>query len=142
MDLPNTHSILVSYTRRICHAESNTALVKKDGDWWIGWIEEIPRRHCQEETQYALMKSLKETLLEAIEFNRMDAIDAAGSGYKEEIFAVMNRTLCLKYLKSKAACSSVKAAIIPVVQTMTKINASAIPRHREINDLLAKKICK
>lgn len=65
-----------------------TALVKKDGDWWIGWIEEIPGVNCQEETHDALMKSLKETLLEAIEFNRIDAIDAAGSGYKEEIFAV------------------------------------------------------
>ncbi|MGC9505858.1 hypothetical protein [Baaleninema sp.] len=23
-----------------------TAIIKKDGDWWIGWIEEIPGVNC------------------------------------------------------------------------------------------------
>ncbi|MBP1727314.1 MAG: hypothetical protein H6Q51_2612, partial [Deltaproteobacteria bacterium] len=25
-----------------------TAVVKKEGDWWIGWIEEVPGVNCQE----------------------------------------------------------------------------------------------
>ena len=25
-----------------------TAIVKQDGDWWIGWIEEVPTVNCQE----------------------------------------------------------------------------------------------
>jgi hypothetical protein len=26
-----------------------TAVTKQDGEWWIGWIEEIPGVNCQEE---------------------------------------------------------------------------------------------
>ena len=28
-----------------------TAVVKQEGSWWIGWIEEIPGVNCQEETR-------------------------------------------------------------------------------------------
>jgi hypothetical protein len=27
-----------------------TAIVKKSGDYWIGWIEEVPGVNCQEST--------------------------------------------------------------------------------------------
>ena len=65
-----------------------TAVVKQDGDWWIGWIEEIPGVNCQERTHAELLDSLRVTLSEAIEFNRQDAITAAGSGFVEEIIAL------------------------------------------------------
>ncbi len=42
-----------------------TAVVKKDGDWWIGWIEEVPGVNCQERTKDELMETLKVTLKEA-----------------------------------------------------------------------------
>lgn len=61
-----------------------TAVTKKDGDWWIGWIEEVTGVNCQECTHEELMESLKITLKEALEFNRQDAIAAAGDGYQEE----------------------------------------------------------
>jgi predicted RNase H-like HicB family nuclease len=57
-----------------------TAIVKKDGDWWIGWIAEVQGVNCQERTQAKLMKSLRETLCEAIEMNRLDAFAAASAG--------------------------------------------------------------
>ena len=60
-----------------------TAVVKHDGDWWIGWIEEVPGVNCQESTRDELLKSLKVTLREALEFNRTDAIDAAGDNFEE-----------------------------------------------------------
>ncbi len=66
-------------------AASFTAIVKQDNDWWIGWIEEIPGVNCQERSHDALLESLKSTLQEAIEFNRRDAIEAAGSDYQEEL---------------------------------------------------------
>jgi len=47
-----------------------TAITKQDGDWWIGWIEEIPGVNCQERTREELLESLKVTLKEALEFNR------------------------------------------------------------------------
>lgn len=65
-----------------------TAVLKEDGDWWIGWIEEIPGVNCQERTREALIGSLKLVLREALELNRRDARAAAGSGYSEEKIAV------------------------------------------------------
>ena len=65
-----------------------TAVIKQDGDWWIGWIEEVPGVNCQEASRNELLESLRVTLQEALEFNRQDAIDAAGGNYQEEPIAV------------------------------------------------------
>ena len=65
-----------------------TAVVKQDGEWWIGWIEEIPGVNCQEKTYEALKETLEVSLKEALAFNRHDALTAAGVGYKEEKIAV------------------------------------------------------
>ncbi|MCK4908224.1 MAG: type II toxin-antitoxin system HicB family antitoxin [Spirochaetes bacterium] len=46
-----------------------TAIVKKEDNWWIGWIEEIPGVNCQERTHKELLESLKMTLKEALEFS-------------------------------------------------------------------------
>lgn len=51
-----------------------TALVKQDGDWWIGWVEEVPGVNCQEHTRDDLLESLTEALKEAIELNREAAV--------------------------------------------------------------------
>ena len=61
-----------------------TAVTKCDGDWWIGWVEEVPGVNCQERTKEALVGSLKTTLKEALEFNREEALSAAESNYQEE----------------------------------------------------------
>ena len=65
-----------------------TAIIKHDGPWWIGWIEEVPGVNCQEKTRASLVKSLQQTLSEALEMNREDAISAAGTGYEELHIAV------------------------------------------------------
>lgn len=65
-----------------------TAVVKQAADCWIGWIEEIPGVNCQESTRDELLLSLKATLREALEFNRTDAINAAGGNYEEFEIAV------------------------------------------------------
>jgi len=65
-----------------------TAIVKQDGDWWIGWIQEIPGVNCQEKTREELLESLKVTLEEALEFNRQEAIRAAAADYTEEIVTI------------------------------------------------------
>ncbi|MBI4842756.1 MAG: type II toxin-antitoxin system HicB family antitoxin [Nitrospirae bacterium] len=43
-----------------------TAVVKQEGDWWIGWIEEITGVNCQERTREELKESLRITLKEAL----------------------------------------------------------------------------
>lgn len=65
---------------------SNTymAVTKHDGGWWIGWIEEVPGVNCQERTHEELLRSLKSTLIEALEFNRKEALKSASAGYSEE----------------------------------------------------------
>jgi predicted RNase H-like HicB family nuclease len=65
-----------------------TAVVKKSGNWWIGWIEEVPGVNCQEGTREQLIESLRITLREALEFNRRDALEAAGEGFDEESIAL------------------------------------------------------
>lgn len=65
-----------------------TAIVKQDGDWWIGWIEEVPGVNCQERTKDELMTTLQATLKEALEFNRLEALDATKSNYHEEMVRI------------------------------------------------------
>lgn len=65
-----------------------TAVIKQDGDWWIGWIEEVPGVNCQERSRQELLESLQLTLREALALNREDAIRAAGEGFSEEKIAV------------------------------------------------------
>ena len=64
------------------------AITKQDGDWWIGWIEELPGVNCQERTREELLESLRDALKEALEFNRQEAIQAAAPDYTEEQLAV------------------------------------------------------
>ncbi len=65
-----------------------TAVLKQDGDWWIGWIEEVPGVNCQERPRAELVASLREVLAEAIEFNRQDALTDAGEHFEEERIAL------------------------------------------------------
>ena len=67
---------------------SYTAVIKNEGDVWIGWIEEIPGINCQENTKDELMQTLKITLAEALEFNRADARGEAGDGFEEQKIAI------------------------------------------------------
>jgi predicted RNase H-like HicB family nuclease len=51
-----------------------SAVTKQDGDWWIGWIVEVPGVNCQERTHEELLDSLRITLQEELEFNRKEAM--------------------------------------------------------------------
>lgn len=59
------------------------AVVKQDGDWWVGWVEEIPGVNSQGKTREELMGNLASALQEAIEMNRESARDAAGDDFEE-----------------------------------------------------------
>ena len=54
------------------------AVIRQDGPWWIGWVEEIPGVNCQGATRGELIANLRGALSEAIEMNRSDARIAAG----------------------------------------------------------------
>jgi predicted RNase H-like HicB family nuclease len=59
------------------------AVIRRDGKWWIGWIEEVPGVNSQGETREELISNLREALGEALEMNREDARKAAGDDYEE-----------------------------------------------------------
>ena len=52
--------------------QTYTAVVKQDGQWWIGWVEEVPGVNCQERTRDELLDSLRVTLGEALQMNRAE----------------------------------------------------------------------
>ncbi len=60
-----------------------TAVIQRDGKWWIGWVEEIPGVNSQGETREELIDNLRSALDEALEMNRADALSAAQDGYEE-----------------------------------------------------------
>ncbi|MCX7003460.1 MAG: type II toxin-antitoxin system HicB family antitoxin [bacterium] len=68
-------------------ANTYTAVTKHDGEWWIGWIEEVPGVNCQERTRPELLASLRTTLAEALALNREDA-RAAVPDYTEELVTI------------------------------------------------------
>jgi hypothetical protein len=84
---------LATKRRRTAMVESRalqtyTAVIKRSGAWWIGWIDEVPGVNCQEQTRHELIESLQVTLREALEFNRREALEAAGDGFEEAPIAV------------------------------------------------------
>ncbi len=44
-----------------------TAQLKKNGDGWIGWIEEYPKVKCEGHTKAALLRTLENKLYETLE---------------------------------------------------------------------------
>ncbi|MEB3168370.1 MAG: type II toxin-antitoxin system HicB family antitoxin [Synechococcaceae cyanobacterium] len=67
---------------------SYTAVIRQDGPWWIGWVEEVPGVNAQEPSREKLLESLRDVLREALEFNRNDALEAAGPGAEELLLSL------------------------------------------------------
>lgn len=65
-----------------------TAVIKQDGGWWIGWIEEVPGVNCQEATRDELLETLMITLKEILEINKAESIAFAGGDFQTERIAV------------------------------------------------------
>jgi predicted RNase H-like HicB family nuclease len=61
-----------------------TAVIQRDGNWWIGWVQEVPGVNSQGATREELLDNLRDALGEALEMNREDA-RAAASGTFEEV---------------------------------------------------------
>ena len=60
-----------------------TAIVQQSGEWWIGWVEEVPGVNSQGQTREELLDNLRDALEEALEMNRADARAAATGTYEE-----------------------------------------------------------
>jgi predicted RNase H-like HicB family nuclease len=69
-------------------SQTYTAVIKQSGGWWIGWIEEVPGVNCQEPTREELLETLRITLQEALDLNRREAREAAGTSFEEAVIAL------------------------------------------------------
>jgi predicted RNase H-like HicB family nuclease len=59
------------------------AVIQRDGEWWIGWVEEIPGVNSQGASREELIDNLQSALGEALEMNRADALAAATGAFEE-----------------------------------------------------------
>jgi predicted RNase H-like HicB family nuclease len=64
-------------------AGNYTAVIQQDGDWWVGWIQEIPGVNSQGKSRAELLENLQSALEEAVEMNRNDARAAANGEFEE-----------------------------------------------------------
>ena len=64
-------------------ASTYTAVIQHDGEWWIGWVEEVPGVNSQGRSREELLDNLRDALDEALEMNRADARAAATGTYEE-----------------------------------------------------------
>jgi predicted RNase H-like HicB family nuclease len=64
-------------------ATSYTAVIQQHGEWWIGWVEEVPGVNSQGQTRAELLENLRDALQEALEMNRAEARAAASGAYEE-----------------------------------------------------------
>jgi len=65
-----------------------TAIVKKDGDWWVGWIEEIPGVNAQEKSKDELMISLREAARDIMDLHRLAALREADADCEEVVLVI------------------------------------------------------
>lgn len=65
-----------------------TAIIQRDGKWWIGWIEEVPGVNSQAATRAGLLANLRSALREALRLYRKQALSAAKGKFEEEIVEV------------------------------------------------------
>jgi len=59
-------------------------VVQQHGEWWIGWVQEVPGVNSQGQTREELLENLRDALEEALEMNRAEA-RAAATGFFEEV---------------------------------------------------------
>lgn len=65
-----------------------TAIIKRDGDWWLGWVEEVPGANAQEKTKEELIISLREAARDILDLRRGEARKQAANDYEEVRFVI------------------------------------------------------
>ena len=64
-----------------------TALIRQSEGWWIGWIQEVRGVTCQERTRDELLDTLKITLREILEFDKLGSSHRTESESKKVKFS-------------------------------------------------------
>jgi predicted RNase H-like HicB family nuclease len=64
---------------------NHTAIIQRHGDWWIGWVEEVPGVNSQGKTREELLDNLRDALEEALEMNRAGGFMPAKNIYHDTV---------------------------------------------------------
>ncbi|MCY4654680.1 MAG: type II toxin-antitoxin system HicB family antitoxin [Dehalococcoidia bacterium] len=48
-----------------------TAVIQRDGEWWVGWVKEIRGVNAQERTREELLASLRYALEDMLELQHL-----------------------------------------------------------------------
>ena len=119
-----------------------TAVIQRDGDFWVGWIEEISGVNSQGSTRAELLENLQSALQEALQMNRLDARSAAGKTFEEVQISRVKRRKLLSHLRAHGCELVREGGKHSWWGNLVTGARSAIPRHSEISDVLCRKICK
>jgi len=65
-----------------------TAIITKDDDWWLGWIEEVPGANAQERTKDELIISLKEAVKDIIDLRRQQMRSEIKDSFEELLLVI------------------------------------------------------
>jgi len=95
-----------------------TAIIERDGDWFIAYCPEIPGANGQGRTKEECLQSLSDALNLILQDRREDALRGVPSDAVREV------------VTNSLWCNPLTGHI------------EAVPRHAEIPERLAKKICK
>jgi predicted RNase H-like HicB family nuclease len=71
------------FSSMISFMNQYTAAIQQDGNFWIGWIEEVPGVNSQGNSREELLENLRSALSEALEMNREEALQSAGGHFEE-----------------------------------------------------------
>lgn len=71
------------FSSMISFMNQYTAAIQKDGNFWIGWIEEVPGVNSQGNSREELLENLRSALSEALDMNREEALQSAGDHFEE-----------------------------------------------------------
>ena len=79
----------INNSKEIGHMHSNfTAIVEKDGDWYISYCAEIPGANGQGRTKEDCLKNLAEAIELILEDRRQDSLRSIPSDAHPELVAV------------------------------------------------------
>ena len=76
------------YSKGVAMGIEYTAVITKDGDWWLGWIKEVPGANAQERSKEELLISLKEAARDIIELRQQQSVSELQTGYEELALAI------------------------------------------------------
>jgi len=123
-----------------------TAVIEKKGRWYVAWVEEIPGVNTQGKTLAEARRNLKEALQLILEQNRL--LSKSSAGARREVVSVevrkrsMKRRDLLRHLAASGCILIRKSSRHSVLHNPREGLTSTVPRHSEINDYPARKICR